>query len=73
MPVGTELFVQPSVSRLTLEVQVANDNALHHAKVSRDRGDWISKARKVLRKVQKPGSGISAELQKEIDNFLEPK
>ena len=29
VPVGTELFVQPSDSRLTLEVLVANDNAKH--------------------------------------------
>lgn len=29
VPEGTELFVQPKDSRLTLEIQVANDNALH--------------------------------------------
>lgn len=28
-PVGCELFVQPSVGRLKLEVEVANENALH--------------------------------------------
>jgi len=28
-PVGSELFVQPSVGRLKLEVEVANENALH--------------------------------------------
>ena len=28
-PVGSELFVQPSVGRLRLEVEVANENALH--------------------------------------------
>lgn len=28
-PVGSELYVKPSVGRLTCEVQVANDNALH--------------------------------------------
>lgn len=28
-PVGSELYVQPKDSRLKLEVQVANDNALH--------------------------------------------
>lgn len=28
-PVGSELYVQPKDSRLKLEVEVANDNALH--------------------------------------------
>lgn len=28
VPVGTELFVQPSEGRLKLEIKVANDNAL---------------------------------------------
>lgn len=28
-PVGTELYLQPSEGRLKLEVEVANDNALH--------------------------------------------
>lgn len=28
-PVGTELFVQPSESKLRLEIEVANENALH--------------------------------------------
>ncbi len=44
-PVGTELFVQPSEGRLKLEIEVANENALHWQKALRDANERITELR----------------------------
>lgn len=49
VPVGTELFVQPKDSRLSLEVEVANENAAHHQAECRKRGDQLHRYRSLLR------------------------
>lgn len=67
-PVGSELYVQPKDSRLKLEVAVANENALHHKKVCEDRGEWIHKARKLLRRAQE--NGMPSVLAEDIKKFL---
>lgn len=76
VPVGTELFVRPSDSRLTLEVSVANDNAQHWQQALREANAKNSKLRQSLNRTQKMLRNIAAErypspLSKEIMEFLE--
>lgn len=52
VPEGSELYVTPSDSRLSLEVEVANENAAHHKQVCDRRGNDIHNYRKLLRAVQ---------------------
>lgn len=49
---GSELYATPSDSRLSLEVEVANENAAHHKQVCDRRGNDIHNYRKLLRAVQ---------------------
>src|SRR6185437_13785358 len=51
VPEGAELFVTPSNSRLSLELEVANENAAHHKKVCEERGEKLHNYRKILRAV----------------------
>lgn len=52
VPEGTELFVQPKDSRLSLELEVANENAAHHRQQCVKRGDELHRYRKLLRAVK---------------------
>ncbi|MNQ24773.1 hypothetical protein D3C85_379770 [compost metagenome] len=51
-PVGCELYVQPKDSRLKLEVEVANDNALHWQEGLRKANTRNSEVRSELRRCQ---------------------
>lgn len=67
-PVGCELYVQPKDSRLRLELEVANENAVHHKEECEKRGVWIHKARKLLRRAEE--NGMPSVLAEDIKKFL---
>lgn len=51
VPVGTELYATPSDRRLSLELEVANENAAHHKALAAKRGNDMHNCRKILRAV----------------------
>lgn len=76
-PTGTKLYVQPKDSRLNLEVEVANDNALHWQQGLRD----ANARNRIVRDRHRTGlfllgkcvgeGFLSDELKAEILNFVE--
>lgn len=52
VPVDAELFVTPSDKRLSLEVEVANENAANHKAECIKRGDTLHRYRTLLRATQ---------------------
>lgn len=79
-PEGSELYVQPSVSRLTLEVEVAVDNAIHWreslAKAQRElrhvRGQ-LREAHSVFQGLLGEGLISSGVYRNKVRNLLEPQ
>ena len=74
-PVGCELYVQPSEGRLKLEVEVANDNAMHWKrglKLQQERNRQIREdlrdARALL--IRCASFELNPKLKEEIDGFL---
>lgn len=74
-PEGTELFVQPSESRLRLEVEVANDNATKWKKALNQQQDFnvqlridLREARALLRRCA--SFDLNPDLNGSIERFL---
>lgn len=79
-PEGSELYVQPSVSRLTLEVEVATDNALHwRDQLSKSQDNYravrdsLREAQRILRDLLDQGLISSGAYRSTARKFLEPK
>lgn len=49
VPEGCDLYVQPKDSRLSLELEVANENAAHHQAECVKRGNRLHRQRSILR------------------------
>jgi hypothetical protein len=71
VPEGCDLYVQPSVGRLKLEVEVANDNCLHFKELALKRGGKMLSMRRLLRELQQPASGLAPDLVAKIEKLLQ--